>query len=79
MREDRIIPEPPISQHLVAYLEQRFCVNHPPRERETFDQLRWRGGQASVLEHLRALLERQTNGESDDVSPIPTEASGGPA
>jgi len=49
---------PYISKELQAELNTRF-PNVSPKEGETIDQLKWRGGQRSVVDFLTTIHEEQ--------------------
>lgn len=51
-------PAPPVELALLTYLRAKYPQRSPQRG-EAFDQLRWRGGENAVIEHLEALYEAQ--------------------
>lgn len=50
--------KPLVSLELITYL-QRVYPERSPKKGECFEQLRWRGGECAVVEHLIALYKAQ--------------------
>ena len=53
---------PYISKELLAELNTRF-PNVSPKAGETLDELKWRGGQRSVVEFLQKIFEEQSSSQ----------------
>lgn len=49
---------PPVTEELIQALLEHFPP-HPPRQHESFEDLRWRGGQQEIIQFLVAVKEAQ--------------------
>lgn len=58
MKSKKEIPCPELSEQLIQHLQQQF-PERSPSPGETLDQLRHRGGQASVVRYLTEKFNQQ--------------------